>query len=168
VPTARQSAAVEIKYDGALRIPDLETWHARVCGADGSPEPGDLAVFGDGVGRLVQQLDDLQVAFGEKAAALELPEPLQDLKLAAARAAATLENATAALVESERKRQSAAGQSETLDATVALAKATLTVQQAEARARAAHSDLARRCIAIDFAPKPLQELCAEIKRLQSV
>jgi len=168
VPSARQSASVEIHYEGALHIPDLDTWHQRVCGIISESESNELVGLEDNLDQFVTRLDDLIVAFGEKAATSELPTVYQKRKSDALRAAAELNSATARLVECEKKRQSAVGQSEVLETTANLSKATVAVEQAETQSRSAYRALGEECIAAEFAPAPLEGLYSEIKRLKSV
>jgi molecular chaperone DnaK len=171
VPAARQSAAVEIQYDQALHIPDLDTWHERVLGLADSVSQGeslDLMGLDDEVEGLVNRLEDLHRSFGEKALLLQLPSPFQGDQNAARIASKDLNGAMARYVDCEKKRQAAVGQAEVLAANAALAKASVEVEHAEAKLRTALHALGQKCILAEFAPEPLAGLYAEIKRLQSV
>lgn len=169
VPVARLSAAVEIQYEGALHIPDLETWHRRVCGLDElHGEESELVGLEEDVERLVTRLDDLLVAFGEKASSMQMPTSFKDRKAAALTAANEVAVATSKLIECEKKRQAAVGQAEILSSTAALSKASVAVEQAEAKSCAAYRSLAQECLRAEFAPTALQGLYSEIKRLQAV
>ena len=169
VPSARQSASVEIQYEGALHIPDLDTWHRRVCGTDNlESESNDLVGLEENLDHFVTRLDDLLVAFGEKAVASELPVVYKKRKTDALKAAAELQSATARLIECEKNRQTAVGQSEVLETTAKLSKATVAAEQAEAQSRSAYRVLGEDCVAAEFAPRPLEGLYSEIKRLKSV
>ncbi len=168
VPAARQSAAVEIQYDGALQIQDLETWHLRVKGRE--PEEAtasDGLGFENEVDRLVSRIDEMMISFGQKATGLPLPEAFANRKKLALAAAKELQAATLKLVESEKRRQSAVGQAEILEASSALAKAGVVAGQAEAKSKSAYRDLGEAAVRAEFAPGPLQGLYLEIKRLQS-
>lgn len=169
VPAARQSASVEIQYDQALHIPDLDTWHRRVCGLDDlTPEHSDLVGLEEDLDRLVNRLDDLLVAFGEKATRLKLPGAFNDRKAAAMKAGKELRAATKRLLEFENKSRAALGHAETLEAQAGLATASVAIEQAEVNARAAYRALGQECVAAEFAPKPLDGLLSEIKKLQTV
>lgn len=171
VPQARQSASVEIQYDEGLNIPDLETWHRRVCGLEflqNKAEADALVGLEDDLDAVVTQLDDLLVVYGEKATALKLPEPFSWRKAAALSAAKELQIATAEFVKRERLRNSAVGQAEILEATSELAKASLSVQGAEAKVRVAYQALGHECVAAEYSPPPLAGLYGEIKRLQAL
>ncbi len=171
VPQARQSASVEIQYDEGLNIPDLETWHRRVCGSEylqNKAEAEALVDLEDDLDAFVTQLDDLLVVYGEKAATLKLPEPFNWHKAAALSAAKELQVATADFVRRERNRNAAVGQAEILEATSELTKASVSVQEAESKIRSAYRALGHECVTAEYSPPPLAGLYAEIKRLQSL
>jgi len=171
VPAARQSAAVEIQYDQALHIPDLDTWHERVLGLANSVSQGessDPMGLEDEVEGLVNRLEDLHRSFGEKALTLQLPSPFQGDQDAARIASKDLKGSMARYVDCEKKRQAAIGQAEILAANAALAKASVEVERAEGKLRTALHALGQKCILAEFVPEPLEGLYAEIKRLQSV
>jgi molecular chaperone DnaK len=171
VPAARQSAAVEIRYERALRIPDLDTWHKRVLGLV-DPHAGgdgtDLAGLEAGVEQLMDRLDELLVLLGEKACSIDLPVPLQAEKQIALDARRALKAATASFLKCEKQQQAAVGQAEFLAANADFAKSRLAVAQAEAEAKSACRLLGEKCVEAEFAPQPLRGIYDEIKRLQSV
>ncbi len=82
--------------------------------------------------------------------------------------ATELQDATRDLLVWERRRYSAVGQSEVLEATSGLAKASLTVQQTEAKLQQARRSLGQACLESEFAPPVLQDLYSEIQRLRNV
>jgi hypothetical protein len=152
-----------------MRIPDLDSWHRRVTGTDDlDSQASNPSGLEEDVDRLVTRLEELLLAFGEKAATLQLPAAFHARKTVAVAAAKDLQSAIAKLVECENRRQAAVGQSEVLEANATVLKAGVAVGDAESKSRSAYRGLAQDCLKAEFAPAPLEGLYSEIKRLQAV
>ena len=95
VPSARQSAHVEIERELTRNLEDLQTWKVRLCGlvqpSSASFAPAAEAVDPADRSSVVKRLDSLCMRVGQAVAPLKVPESIEQCRRSAVAAAAEVE-----------------------------------------------------------------------------
>ena len=170
VPSARQSAHVEIERELARNLEDLQTWKSRLCGlvqpsSDGFA-PAAEAVDPADRSSVVKRLDSLCMKVGQAAVPLTVPEGIEQGRRTAVAAAAELSGSQKALGEAERQRQGAVSTSDVIRFDAALSQARAAVRQAQVKSDFAFVVLGRECVRVGFCPPGLDRDADEIRKWQ--
>jgi molecular chaperone DnaK len=169
VPAVRQSAQVEIQREQGRDLEDLDTWRARLRGADGAA--GALSASGEPIdlndrSSVLRRLDILYTLVGRAAVGQTLPGSLFSSQQAARAAADTLEKTQTALRIAAAAKASAAGAGEAVRFGSDLARAKTAHEQALTQSDFAHLVLGRECIAAAVDLPILHQVGQEIDLLK--
>jgi hypothetical protein len=176
VPSARESAHVEIERELTRNLEDLPTWKARLCGlvqpSSASFAPATEAVDAADRSSVVKRLDSLCMKVGLAAVRLKVPESIEQSRRSAVAAAAELKGSQKALSEAEKQRQGAISTSDIIRFDAALAQARAAVHQVQVKSDFAHVMLGRECVRVSFCPprleRDLDEICKWQKHLEQM
>lgn len=169
VPAVRQSAQVEIQRDQSRDLEDLDTWRARLRGADGAA--GAASAAGEPIdlndrSSVLRRLDTLYTLVGRAAVNETLPGSLFSSQQAARAAADTLARADTALHAAAAAKASAAGAGEAVRFGSELARAKTAHEQALTQSDFAHLVLGRECTAAGVDLPILRQVGPEIDLLK--
>lgn len=148
VPSIRRSAHVEIERHRGRDLEDLDTWRARLRGAD-SPRSAQFSAGGpvdvSDPTSVLRRLDSLYIKVGKIAANEDLPSSLSDTQEEARTAATEFQKAETALRDAEAAKATAAGTAEAVRCGSDVARAKTAYDQALTESDFAHLVLGREC-----------------------
>ncbi|MBN2216447.1 MAG: Hsp70 family protein [Pirellulales bacterium] len=177
IPSTGQSAAVEIERKATGDLDSLDRWRpghpeSRVI-AEHTPlpfpkppqaKPGPTR--GPERAVLLKQLDELYIRIGSHAITARVTEWLEESRQAARDTADALREAEQTLGRVEADYESIVDRVAKTQAAAGIARARLDVQNARAKARFALLDLGRECAEAGMAPRGMESLLGEIRRLE--
>jgi len=170
VPSVRQSAQVEIQHRQQRDLEDLETWRARLRGAN-NQEASQFASNGpldlNDRSSVLRRLDALYVKVGKTALNETLPSSLSGSQQAAREAATELEKAQATLREAEAHKEAAMGSSEAVRYGSKLARAKTDHEQALTHSDFAYLVLGRDCVKAEIDLPNVEAESEEIGQLRT-
>lgn len=170
VPSARQSARVEIERELTRNLDDLPTWKNRLCGL-GQPASANFAADAPTVdladrSSVVKRLDSLCMKVGQAAVQLKTPASIEQARLSALATAAESKRSQQALREAEKQRQGAVSTSDIIRFDAALSQARAAVNQTKVKCDFAHLTLGRECVRVGVCPPRLDRHLDEIRQWQ--
>jgi hypothetical protein len=176
VPSARQSAHVELQREGSRSLDDLETWKTRLCGRAQSAQAGfsaEAAASSDGAAvnaadrvSVMKRLDALYGKCGAVAVKMNVPDAAEGSRLLAMAAADEVQRTARAVHAAEVARQAAVSSTDVIRLDAALSQARTAARQAEIKRDFAHVVLGRDCVRAAFCPLGMDGEVQEIHRWQ--
>lgn len=170
VPSARQSARVQLERHQYSDLEDLDSWRLRLSGTDttsGSAASGRCPVDENNPSNLLRRLDVLYGKIGQAALAVQLPRALRHRQAAARDVASKLDEAHAVLKQVESERQTAVDRAEAIRLGSALAQARGVCEQARTQSEFALLVLGRECVARGVQLTDMDKEIGEIRELQT-